>query len=83
MPAAAVQVPSRVGVMCGGSLGTGMPFASWGTHMCIVSLHQLPPAQSLSTLQPPAGAQSPLELHVPERHTTGPFIIVQGPSPFA
>ena len=60
-----------------------VPLASFGVHVCVVSLHQLPPAQSASRLQPPAGSQRPFVLHAPERHTTPPLAIVQGPSPTA
>src|SRR3977135_3654060 len=82
-PAAGVHMPPSVGFVCGASVGTAVPFMSFGVHMCAISLHQLPPAQSASTLQPPAGSQRPLALHAPERHTTGPLATVQGPSPTA
>jgi hypothetical protein len=80
--AAAVQVPSSVGFAWAPSLGTGVPLATVGRHMCIVSLHQVPAAQSASTLQPPEGSHVPLTLHIPERQT---LLVagVQGPSPFA
>jgi hypothetical protein len=39
--------------------------------------------QSASTLHAPAGAQAPLALHIPERHTVAPLATVQGPSPLA
>jgi hypothetical protein len=46
-------------------------------------LHQLPAAQSPSTLQPPAGSHVPATLHAPDRHTLAPAPAVQGPSPVA
>ena len=79
-PAAVVQLPSRVGFVCEGSLGIAVPLASVGVHACVDSLHQFPPVQSESTLQPPDGSQVPFELHAPERHTV-PF--KHGPSPSA
>jgi hypothetical protein len=76
--------PFSVGVACAVSVGIGTPLASVGTHMCAVSLHQVPFAvQSASTLQPPAGAHSRLVLHAPERHTVAPSWASQGPSPVA
>src|SRR6185312_3816092 len=59
------QLPSSVGFMWGGSLGTGEPLASFGVHWCIDSSHQLPPLQSASTLQLPSGSHWPLALHMP------------------
>ncbi len=82
-PAPAVHVPLSVGAVCGGSLGTGAPFASFGVQVWVLSWHQLPPAQSASTSQPPSGSQTPLTLHAVERQTTGPVGPVQGPSPVA
>ena len=78
-----MHVPLSVGLVCGGSLGTARRSASLGVQVCVLSLHQLPPAQSASTLQPPAGSQRPLTLHAPERHTVPPLPAVQGPSPLA
>jgi hypothetical protein len=83
VPAAAVHTPFRVGFVWAVSVGTAVPFVSCGVHMCAVSLHQLPAVQSASTLHPPVASQVPLLLHAPERHTTVPFAIVQGPSPLA
>jgi hypothetical protein len=81
--AAGVHVPLIVGLVCAGSLGTAVPFMSFGVHAWAVSLHQLPAVQSASTLQPPAGSQRPFTLQDPDWQTTGPFATVQGPSPFA
>ena len=69
--------------MCAASVGTATPFATFAVHWWAVSLHQSPPVQSASTLQPPAGSQSPFALHAPDRHTTAPLAAVQGPSPLA
>ena len=52
-----------------------------GVQVCMLSSHQLPPAQSASTLQPPAGSQVPLALQAPERQTVAAFAVVHGPSP--
>jgi hypothetical protein len=82
-PAAAVHIPLSVGELCGGSVGTGIPFATAGVHACVVSLHQSPAGQSASTLHPPAGSHRPLVLHVSDRQTMLAFAAVQGPSPFA
>jgi len=51
VPAAAVHVPFSVGPVWAASVGTATPFASWGVHMCAVSLHQLPAPQSASVKQ--------------------------------
>ena len=83
VPAGAVHEPFSVGFMCCGSVGITMPFGSCGAHACIASLHQVPAAQSASTLQPPIGEHVPFALHVPERHTVPPLPAVQGPSPVA
>jgi hypothetical protein len=83
VPAAAVHVPSSVGFACGGSVGITVPLESCGVHACVLSSHQLPPVQSASTLHPLGGAHVPFMLHVPERHTTPPFVAVHGPSPLA
>jgi hypothetical protein len=69
--------------MCGGLVGIGPPFGIFGVHACVLSLHQWSEVQSASTAQPPAGSQVPFVLHMPERHTALPFVIVHGPSPFA
>ena len=53
--------------------------ASFGVQACMAALHQLPPVQSASTLQPPAGWQSRLLLHEPVRQTVAAFAEVQGP----
>jgi hypothetical protein len=81
--AAVVHVPSNVGLVCGGSFGIAVPFASCGVHVWVLSSHQLPPEQSASTSHPPAGSHVPFVLQVPERHTTGPVGPVHGPSPTA
>jgi hypothetical protein len=81
-----VQVAFSTGFMCGGSLGMSVPLGSFAVHVCDVSSHQSPPAQSASTLHPPAGSHLPLVLHTPERHTVPPLPVgpeVQGPSPLA
>ena len=78
-----VHMPFSVGFVCGPSVGTPPPFAIFGVQVCTLSSHQLPPEQSVSTLQLPAASQVPFELHAPERQTTPPFATVQGPSPFA
>jgi hypothetical protein len=82
-PAPVVHVPFKVGFVCGGSVGTTMPLGNVGTQVFIDSLHHIPIMQSASTLQPPAGPQRPFMLHVAERQTVLPFVIVHGPSPFA
>jgi hypothetical protein len=85
-PTAVEHVPSSAGLVCAGSVGTLVPLASCGVHVCDVSSHQLPVGQSASTLQPPMGSHVPFELQVPDRHTTPPLPPVpgmQGPSPFA
>lgn len=82
-PAAAVHVPLSVGLVWAVSVGTAVPFASCGTHWCIVSLHHLPVAQSASTLHPPEGSQVRFVLQAPERQSVGPSAIVHGPSPLA
>jgi hypothetical protein len=52
-PAAAVHVPSSVGFVWGGeSVGIIVPFASVGTHIFAVSLHQSPVGQTESTEHP-------------------------------
>jgi hypothetical protein len=81
--AATVHVPFSVGFVWGGSVGTVVPFARRGVQVCALSLHQLPDEQSASTLQPPAGWQTPAMLHEPERQTVPPVRIVHGPSPLA
>jgi hypothetical protein len=83
VPAAAVHVPSSVGLVCAPSTGTAVPLASCPVQMCVVSSHQLPAVQSASTLQPPLGSHVPLVLHAPERQTVAPVTAVQGPSPLA
>jgi hypothetical protein len=79
-PAALVQVPSRVGFVCGASVGTGVALGSVGRHAFMLSLHQLPVGQSASALQPPAGSHRPLLLQAPERQTVAPLALVHGPS---
>jgi hypothetical protein len=61
----------------------GILFPSLGTHIWTLSSHQLPALQSASTSHPPGGSQTPLTLHAPCWHTTGPVATVQGPSPSA
>jgi hypothetical protein len=46
-------------------------------------MHQLPPVQSASTSQPPAGMHVPLAEHALERHTVPALAVVHGPSPTA
>jgi hypothetical protein len=83
-PAAMVQVPFSVGPMCGGSFGTGVPFASFGMQTPPAdSSHQSAPGQSASTEHSATRPQTPLGVHVPERQTTSPLLDVQEPSPFA
>jgi len=83
-PAAVVHMPFSVVSLWAGSVGTAMPFGTVGAHMWAVSLHQVPAAQSASTVQPLAPSQTMLEpLHMPERQTVPPLAIEQGPSPFA
>jgi len=81
--AAALQLPSRVGLWCGTSLGSGVPFPSNGRQAPMASLHHLPAAQSASTLQPSAVWHRPFALQLPERHTTAPLAAVHGPCPAA
>ena len=78
--ASSVQVPSRDGFACGVSVGMAMPLSRVGKQALLVSLHQLPVAQSASTLQPSAGKHTPpSELHLAERHTVVPSSAVHGP----
>jgi len=77
--AASLQFPSRVGLWCGASLGNGVPFPSNGKQAPMATLHHLPAAQSVSTLQPFAAWHRPLALQLPERHTTAPLAVVHGP----
>ena len=51
--AAAVHVPFKVGFVWAGSVGNAEPFTSCGVQMCVVSLHQFPAGQLLSTVQAP------------------------------
>jgi hypothetical protein len=81
--AAVVHVPLSVGLVWVGSFGTAVPFVSLAVQVCALSRHQVPPVQSPSTLQPPAGSQVPFTLHAPDRHTVPPFAAVQVPSPLA
>jgi hypothetical protein len=83
VPAATVHVPFRGGSVCVGSLGMAVPFASFGVQVCTFSLHQSPPVQSASTLQPPEGSHSPFLLQTPDRHTVPAVAGVHGPSPLA
>ena len=81
-----MHVPFKVGFVCGGSVGTAPPLAIFGVQVWVLSSHQLPPEQSASTSQPPAGSQVPLVLQAPERQTTPPLPVgpgVHGPSPTA
>jgi hypothetical protein len=55
VPASPVQLPLSVGFVCGASAGSAVPFAKVGVQVWAVSLHQLPAAQSASTLQPFSG----------------------------
>jgi hypothetical protein len=77
--AGTVQLPSSVGVMCGGSVGSGLPLASVGWQVREPCWHQFPVAQSVSKLQPPAERHLPSLPHSPERHTTAPLADVQVP----
>lgn len=72
------QLPVSAGVWFA-TVGIGVPFESFGVH--VPALHQFPPEQSASTVQPPAAWQTPIELHDPERHTAVASTSVQGPSP--
>lgn len=74
-----VQLPSRVGVVCGASVGNAVLLAKVGVQACSVSLHQLPLVQSASTLQPVVGLHSKFVLHEPERHTVPALAVVHGP----
>src|SRR6186713_557446 len=76
-----VHVPSSVGFVCAASVGIAVLLASLGVQAWSVSLHQWPPVQSASTLQPPAGWQRWFELHAPERHTVAALFAVHGPLP--
>jgi hypothetical protein len=78
--AVVAQVPSSVGLACGESVGIAPPLASFGVHVCEVSLHHLPPAQSASRLQLPAIRHFPLALQAPDRQIVAPFATVHGPS---
>ena len=53
--AGALQVPLSVGLVCGASVGIPVPFTSFAVQTWVVSVHHVPPEQSASTLQPPAG----------------------------
>jgi hypothetical protein len=53
--------------------------ASVGVQACNVSLHQLPPVQSASTLQPPAGWHKRFELQEPVRQTVAALLALHGP----
>jgi hypothetical protein len=77
--AASLQLPSSVGLVCGASVGSGVPFASRGKQAPIATLHHLPAAQSPSTLQPSPGWQRPFVLQLAERQTTAPLAAVHGP----
>ena len=90
VPAATVQDPSSVG-LCPGSLGTGIPLASWGTQAFRLWLpalmsHHVPVAQSLSAAQPFEAMHTMLVPQTPDRQTVPPLPAapgVQGPSPSA
>ena len=82
LAASDVQLPSSVGLLCAGSLGTGWPFSSVGLHAWFCMLHHVNGPQSESMLQPASGMQVPSLLHAPERQTTPWFCFVQGPSSF-
>src|SRR5580704_9470420 len=81
--AAAVQIPLSVGLVWEASVGTATPLASCAVHVCALSLHQWPVAQSASTLQLPAASHVPVALQAPERHTEAPASELHGPSPLA
>ena len=49
------HVLSKVGLLCGASVGMLVPFVNLAVHACEVSLHHWPPVQSASTLHPPMG----------------------------
>jgi hypothetical protein len=79
--AAAVEhVPLSVGLVCSASVGIVVPFGTFAVHVCVEMLHQLPPLQSPSTLQPPVGMQVSPTLQAPERHTVAAFAVEHGPS---
>jgi hypothetical protein len=78
--APAEHVPLSVGLVCGASVGTVVPFATFAAQLCVEMRHQLPPLQSPSTLQPPVGMQVSPTLHAPERHTVAAFAVEHGPS---
>src|SRR5437660_1734941 len=52
VPAATVHVPLSVGAVCGGSLGTTVPFGSFALHWLALSLHHCAALQSVSFAQP-------------------------------
>jgi hypothetical protein len=81
LAASDVHVPSSVGLVCGTSVGSAVPFVSSGVQAWLLSRHQLPVEQSASTLQPPAGSHVPFVLHAPERHTAPAVAVVHGPVP--
>jgi hypothetical protein len=58
----------------------GLLLASCGVQVCVDSMHQVPPAQSPSTLQPPVGMQVPFVEQAPVRQTVPAFAALQGPS---
>jgi hypothetical protein len=83
IPAPALQVPSTVGFMCGGSFGIACPFESVGLQNPADSSHHVPETHWLSIVHATVGVQVPLASQSPERQTTEPFSPVHGPSPFA
>jgi hypothetical protein len=82
-PALVVHLPFSVGLACAASVGIAAPFASFGAHACVDTLHHVPVAQSPSTLQPPGAMQVPPVEHTPERQTSVAFDGVHEPPPFA
>ena len=83
IPAAALHVPSSVGLLCGASDGNALALGSVGRQAFMLTSHHLPMGQSASTLQPPMGSQKPLLLQTVERQTVPPVAPVHGPSPTA
>src|SRR6478609_4228318 len=78
-PAATLQVPSRVGLVCGASVGMPTPLASFAVQVWFDSLHHWPLAQSASTLQPPVGRHSKFALQLPDRQTVAALAAEHGP----
>ena len=81
-PAAWVQFPSSLGLVCPGSLATGAPLAARGLQVRVEMLHQLLAPQSASTSQPVGVAPHlPVALHCPVRQSCAALAAVQGPWP--